>query len=154
MVEKCQKQSVPFSMLKECSIKIQILPTIALNYSTLKIILDQLHQKDNWKTYIKHTQKGFHQTHFSDCKVTDKGPHHRCCYLEKQADLFQGSHHTRFHRNIFPIIQFQRKTTMHHWATIANFRIFLLLCTCYHKRGTLTWKTGRKQRTGNSTGYL
>ena len=47
----------------------------------------------------------FHQKHFSDYTVTDKGPHHRCCYLEKhmysRKSILKGSHHRRFHRKVF-----------------------------------------------------
>ena len=79
-----------------------------------------------------------HQKHFSDYTVTDKGPHHRCCYLEKHMYLLKsflkGSHHRLFHRNIFAITWFQQKKAMHHWATTGNFPNFLLIGNCYHKR--------------------
>ena len=133
-------------------ITIQILPTIALNYSALEIILDRLHQKDNWKTYIKHTKKGFHQTNFSDCKVTDKGPQHRCCYLAKHVRAqiyFKGISPHTFSLNIFTITRFQRKTTIHHWATIANFINFLLMCTYYHKRDIFYLKNWEKRAYSN-----
>ena len=101
----------------------------------------------------------FHQTNFSDCTVTDKGPHHRCCYLEKymyaSKSILKGSHHRHVHRNIFAITWFQRKKTMHHWATTGNVCNFLLMGNCYHKRDIFfTWKTGRERRTAISTGCL
>ena len=40
--------------------------------------------KENQETNIDYPKNhpgstAFHQANFSDCTVTDKGPHHRCC---------------------------------------------------------------------------
>ena len=61
--------------------------------------------KKNQETNIDHPRDhprsiAFQQTNFSDCTVTDRGPHHRCCYLEKdmyaRKSILKGSHHRRF----------------------------------------------------------
>ena len=95
--------------------------------------------KKNQETNIDYPRNHHSTKHiFSDCTVTDKGPHYRCCYLEKHMyarnSILKGSHHRRFHRNLFAITRFQRKKTMHHCATTGNFCNFLLMGNSFHKR--------------------
>ena len=46
----------------------------------------------------------------------------------------------------------QRKTTVHHWATNANFCSFLLIATCYHKRDIFYLKNWKKTAYSNFYG--
>ena len=69
--------------------------------------------KKNQGTNIDHPRDhpnrsiGFHSTIFSDCIVTDKGAHHRCCYQGRhkyaRKSFLKGYCHKRFHKNIFAI---------------------------------------------------
>ena len=66
------KQSIPSSLAKECHIDLN---TNSSNYSP-----KLSHPRDHSSRSI-----AFHQTNFLNCTVNDKGPHHRCCYLEKHV---------------------------------------------------------------------
>ena len=46
----------------------------------------------------------------------------------------------------------KRKTTMHHWATTGNFRSFLLMGNCYHKRNIFYLKNWEKMAYSNFYG--
>ena len=91
--------------------------------STLEITVDQLHLKDNWKTYIKHFTKPIFLIAMSLIKdsITDAVTWKN---IYACNSILKGSHHRHFLGNILTIKWFQMS------CNIANFQSFLIMSSC------------------------